>query len=364
MRNYWNIAAALALAAALSACAGAPQTAAPADRAAVWTAVDPVAAGWNAAALADVMAYAKAQKSTGFLIIQHGRVVAESYWPVPADATQFAASFVYGVTPVGATLEDVASQQKSFIAVLAGVAVDKGLLDLSKPASAYLGPGWSKAPAEAERAITVLNLLNMNSGLNEQFGFEAPAGTKFFYNTPVYAMLKPVLEKASGKSLDELTRAWMTEPLGMGETAWRKRPQSVAGASGNATGLVTTPRDTAKLGRLVLDGGLAPSGARVLSKGQLEAMLRPSATNPGYGRLWWLNGSPYWFNAGPNARRFEGPMIPSAPADLVAAQGAQDRKLYVSRSRDLIVVRMGQATPDGQRFNEELWRRLAAAMPK
>jgi hypothetical protein len=89
-------------------------------------------------------------------------------------------------------------------------------------------------------------------------------------------------------------------------------------------------------------------------------MFERTATNPAYGRLWWLNGGE--FSITPNGSRTDGPMIPSAPSDLVAAQGAQDRKLYVAPSRALIVVRLGQAAPDRD-FNEQLWRRLAAAMP-
>ena len=71
--------------------------------------------------------------------------------------------------------------------------LDKGLLDLSKPVSAYIGAGWSKASPEQEAAITVRNLMEMNSGLKENLSFDAAPDTKFFYNTPAYAIMKPVL---------------------------------------------------------------------------------------------------------------------------------------------------------------------------
>ncbi|MDZ4762061.1 MAG: serine hydrolase [Alphaproteobacteria bacterium] len=317
-------------------------------------------AGWNAAALAEVVTYAQSQKSTGFLIMENRRVIAQHTWPLPDDAATFRTNFVHGTAPDGALLEDVASQQKSFVAVLVGVAIDKGLLDIEKPVSAYVGAGWSKASVDQEAAIRVRHLLEMNSGLSEKLEFVSPAGSKFFYNTPAYAILKPVLEKASGLSLDDITRTWLTQPAGMADTAWRARNSSFAGA-GNPTGLVTTPQDVARLGQLVLDGGLAASGARVISKAQLDAMLAPTGANPSYARLWWLNGAPYSIGSGAGVR-VEGPLIPSAPKDLVAAQGAQDRKLYISSGRDLIVVRFGQAAPDRD-FNEQLWRRLAKAAP-
>ncbi|MDB5453640.1 MAG: beta-lactamase, partial [Caulobacteraceae bacterium] len=125
-------------------------------------------------------------------------------------------------------------------------------------------------------------------------------------------------------------------------------------------GLVTTPRDMVKLGQLVLDGGKAQDGRQVVSKTQLDALFKRTATNPAYGRLWWLNGSAYRIM--PTGRRIETALIPAAPADLVAALGAQDRKIYVVPSRKLIVVRTGQATPDRE-FDNALWTLIMKAAP-
>lgn len=324
-----------------------------------FSAVDPAKAGWNAAALADVAAYVQSQKTTGFLIVQDRKVIYEHNWPLGAGAAQFSANFTHGTDAHGALEEDVASAQKSFIAILAGVAIDKGLLDISKTVTSYLGPGWSKAAPEQEKSITVRNLMEMNSGLTEKLTYEAPAGTKFFYNTPAYAIMKPVLEKASGMKLDDLTRQWLTQPAGMTDTLWRLRPRVFSGV-GNPTGLYTTPRDMAKLGQLVLDNGKAADGKRVISAAQLAALFERSATNPAYGHFWWLNGSAYTLLPG-NART-QTTLIPAAPADLVAALGAQDRKIYIVRSRKLVVVRTGQAAPD-RGFNQQLWLRLMKAAP-
>ncbi len=322
--------------------------------------IDPAKAGWNAAALEELAAYVQSQKTTGLLIIQDRKVIYEHNWALPADSAAFAANFTHGTDASGALQEDVASAQKSFIAILTAVAIDKKLLDISKPVSAYIGEGWSKVQAEQEKAITVRNLLEMNSGLTDALAFQAAAGEKFHYNTPAYAILKPVLEKASGKPLDELTKTWLTEPAGMTNTLWRQRPGAFA-KSGNPTGLYTTPRDMAKLGQLVLDHGKAANGKRVVSAAQLAALFERSATNPAYGRLWWLNGSS--FTIRPAGARLETALIPAAPADLVAALGAQDRKIYVSASAKLIVVRTGQAASD-RGFDQEIWVRVKKAAPK
>ena len=316
-------------------------------------------ADWNAAALDDLAAWVQSQKTTGFLIVQDRKVIYEHNWPLPVEAANFARNFTHGTDAHGALQEDVASAQKSFIAVLAGIAIDQGLLDISKPVAAYTGAGWSKAAPEQEKLISVRNLLEMSSGLTEKLAFEALAGAKFFYNTPAYAIMKPVLEKASGRKLEELTRIWLTEPTGMADTLWRQRP-AVFSDAGNPTGLYTTPRDMAKLGQLVLDQGKAADGKRVISEVQLAALFGRSPTNPAYGRLWWLNGSAYAIRAG--GVRAETQLVPAAPSELVAALGAQDRKIYIVPGQKLVVVRTGQAAPD-RGFDQQLWLRLMKAVP-
>jgi CubicO group peptidase (beta-lactamase class C family) len=308
--------------------------------------------------LQSVLDYVANQKTTGFLVVQNGKTLVEQNWPLPADAEDFRVTFTYGKTADGALLEDVASQQKSFVSMLIAVAIDKGLIDVDKPVVDYIGAAWSKASPDQERAIRVIHLLNMASGLDERFGYVAPAGTQFFYNTPAYAVTKRVLAAAAKMPLERITHDWLTLPAGMANTAWRERPAAFANV-GNATGLVTCPRDVATFGQIVLDGGKAANGQRIVSEAALAAMFARSATNPSYGRLWWLNGGSETVRAG--GVKTPGPLIPSAAPDLVAALGALDRRLYVVPSRKLVVVRMGQAVPD-KGFDQQLWLRLSKAL--
>jgi CubicO group peptidase (beta-lactamase class C family) len=339
----------------LSGCAAAPE--APPQ------ATAPKAA-WNEAALAEVASYVQSQKTTGFLVIQDGKTLVEHYWPLGEDAAAraFRANFVHGDLPGGALREDVASQQKSLIALLVGVGVDKGLIDIERPVSDFIGSRWSKATPAQEREITVRHLLEMNSGLKENLTFDAPAGTKFFYNTPAYAFLKQVLEKAAGQELWIISQLWFTKVGDMHETGWEQRPAVFADV-GNPTGLVTSPANLAMMGQIILNRGRKPNGAQLISETQLDAIFAPTATNPAYGRLWWLNDGAYSINVGPNTPRREGRFIPSAPRDMLSALGAQDRKLFIVPSMKLIVVRTGQAAPD-RNFNDKLWQMLMKAAPQ
>lgn len=308
-------------------------------------------------AMQGVLDYVQGQRTTGFLVIRDRKVLVEENWPAPQDDPVFR-NFLYERTPEGALLEDVASQQKSFVAMLVAVAIDKGLLDIGRPVSDILGAGWSKASREQEAAIRVIDVLTMSSGLRPDFSWQAAPGTMFFYNTPVYAMTKAILAAVAKQSLETITREWLTVPAGMAHTSWRQRPAAF-GDVGNPTGLVTSPRDTARFGQIVLDSGLAASGQRIVSQSQIKAMFTRSATNPSYGHLWWLNGGAYKIK--PLALRSDGPLIPAAPADLVAALGALDRKLYIVPSRKLLVVRMGDAARDKD-FDQQLWARLMPAL--
>ena len=320
--------------------------------------VDP----WTGPALDELVRYVGAQRSTGLRIVDHGRCVVERHWPLPddADAAAFRAHFVHGTASDGTLLEDVASLQKSVVALLAAIAIDRGTLDPERAVSAYLGPGWSKASAPDEAAVSVRHLMEMNSGLSTRLVREAAPGTRFLYNTPAYAILKPVLEAAAGRSLDAITGAWLAGPVGLTDTGWRARPVGFVD-NGNPTGLVMTARDIARLGQLVLDRGVASDGTRVVSARQLDALFARTGTNPAYGRLWWLNGSDETIDVGDDAPVRAGPYVAAAPVDLVAARGAQDRRLFVVPSRRLVVVRTGRAAPDPG-FDEAIWARLDAAM--
>lgn len=322
-----------------------------------WAAPTPEAVRQAAptAEMSALLNYLRSHGTTGLVIIQDGHVLVDEAWPAPADDRVFA-NFVYGRTTDGDLLEDVASQQKSFVAVLVAIAIDKGLIDIESPVSTYLGAGWSRATPEQEGRIKVIDILTMSSGLDERFGYTAEPGTTFFYNTPVYAISKQIVAAAAGQSLETITHDWLTAPTGMADTGWRQRPAALASV-GNATGLVTTPHDVARFGLMVLHGGLAEDGTRVVSEARLAALFTRSAANPAYGQLWWLNGSDYTLRAA--AGRSAGQLIPAAPADLVAALGAFDRRLYVVPGKKLVVVRTGAATNDPA-FDQELWTRLNA----
>ena len=314
---------------------------------------------WDVGALDDLASYCRSQRTTGLLVVENRRTVLERNWAMPAGSELFERRYLHGTARDGALREDVASQQKSLVALLAAIAVDRGRLELELPVSHYIGRGWSRAEPVQEGAIVVRHLLEMCSGLDDALRFEAPAGTRHCYNTPAYALMLPVLEAAADQSIGALTLAWLTGPAGMADTAWCQRGDELASFLGNPRGLVTTPRDLVRLGQIVLEGGVAEDGAGLISAAGLAAMFRRTALHPAYGRLWWLNGGTHWIV--PNRGEGSGSLVPTAPADAVFALGSENRVLMVVPSQRLILVRLGQQAPDAD-LREKMASGLARAM--
>jgi CubicO group peptidase (beta-lactamase class C family) len=318
-----------------------------------WEHVEPAAAGWNKQAVLAALDLAGARHSTAVVILHKGKLMAERQWDLAQQKTS--ARFQFERTSDGQILEDVASAQKSVTAILVGIARHKALLSLDDPVAKYLGTGWSKASREQESRITIRHLATMSSGLTEALAYEAEPGTKWFYNTVAYQQLLRVLEKAAGKDINELTREWLTGPIGMQDSLWRGRGMGLMG-------FLSTARDLARFGLLIEAGGVWNGRPIVEDTRYLAECLRPSQEmNPAYGYLWWLNGHPVKRPQRPNAPK----LIPSAPDDLVAALGAMGRKVYVVRSLNLVVTRTGD-TPDApgqESFDEAFWKLLMKAAP-
>ena len=93
----------------------------------------------------------------------------------------------------------------------------------------------------------------------------------------------------------------------------------------------------------------------------LTARYTSQNLNLNYGFLTWLNGkSSHMLPTVQNV--FSGPLIPNAPADLFAALGKIDQKVYVVPSLNLVVLRMGNSaggvTESLSDFDNELWGKL------
>ncbi|WP_332913434.1 hypothetical protein [Algoriphagus boritolerans] len=94
----------------------------------------------------------------------------------------------------------------------------------------------------------------------------------------------------------------------------------------------STARSMARFGILALNKGKWEEDQVIDEEFFTESIGSSQNLNPSYGYLWWLNGKTRYMLPGSQST-FTGPLIPAAPADLYAAMGAEDQRLYVIPSK-------------------------------
>ena len=320
-----------------------------------WATVAPASLGWCPDRLAALLDYAGSRRTDALLIVHDGRLVVEKYYGTyTAESTHY-----------------WASAGKSLVATLVGLAQQDKMLSLDEPTARLLGAGWTTAPPAKEALITIRHQLSMTTGLDDNLpatpqvpdpdnclappclAYRADAGTRWAYHNAPYRLLQNVVAQASGLTFNQYTRQRLTTSLGM-SGVWLDYTY------------YSRARDMARFGLFIAARGSWAGTPILTDAAYFRAMTTPSQTlNPSYGYLWWLNGQPNYRLPGPQQVTFPGPLIPAAPADLLAALGRDDQKIYVVPSLRLVVVRQGASagasiSQAASSFDNELWTRIMA----
>jgi CubicO group peptidase (beta-lactamase class C family) len=301
-----------------------------------------VAEGLEPAALRTAAAYSARHGGTSFLVIQHGRTVLEQY---PAGGSEKTPRRIYSGT-------------KAFWNLAALAAEQDGLLNLDEPVANTIA-SWRRDPSKAR--VTLRQLLDFSSGLAPGFSLQndiprdrdkmaiglplvADPGAAFIYGPAALQVFHQVLKtKLRPQSPRNHLDRRVLRRLGLGPQRY------LLDRAGNpllAAGFMLTPRQWAKMGRLVLERG------RPVVKPELLAQSwRGSSANGAFSLGWWNN------RAAPEGREVDieemleakwaqqnwrdACLCRAAPNDLVACIGSRHQRLYVIPSLDLIVVRNG-----------------------
>lgn len=253
------------------------------------------------------------------------------------------------------------SVAKSFIAILVGVAVQRGLIKSidDRVADYALDDGYA---SEQNAPITWRNLLELTSewqgtlfdrpdsvDWNRQVGATTdgnadkgaartikPAGTYFEYNdVRVNRLALSLLQVFKDELGTVLEREIMAHLPGSDQWRWNgyinswvnvegRWLQSVSGGGHWGGGMVINSEDLLRVGQLMLNQGRGPDGQQLVAADWVKAMMTPSANNPNYGLLWWLN----------TARTLH----PAASDTSVFAQGAGGHVIWIDPAQDLVVV--------------------------
>lgn len=295
--------------------------------------------------------YSRDHDGLAFLVYERGELVYSSYQD--------------GFKPDDATL--IYSGTKSFSCALTVAAIDDGLLDGFDENVSQTLSAWADDPRKSK--ITVRHMLQFVTGLEKSFGAinfgfaddkyrvaieraaEHDPGSYYLYD-PVHLTTFGAffLQKTGEDPVDYMERR-IFKPIGMTYVDWKRDD---AGHPFLSRGAKLTADNWAKFGHLIKDRG-AYGGEQILNDALLQECFEAGPDFPGYGMTWWMNvpiGT--WADRIPNDQvpidpldqaSSEAMMTPRAPADLIAAAGHKDNRLYISRSADLVVVRLG----DGDR---------------
>ena len=334
-----------------------------------WKTLDADSLGWNTTELNALTGFLESSKTRAFLVLYRGHMVIEFYnglndWDTKAETVEFDENSRWYWASAG----------KSLTSFLAGIAQDKGLLDISNKTSVYLGDSWSSVPPDKQELITVKDHLSMTTGLDERVQDDTPddrvdddctepeclqyrvdAGTRWMYHNAPYNLLDEIIASASGNTYGDFSATYLENPIGMmGE--WRIEEEY-------NTIYWSTARDAARFGLLMLNNG-AWNGNPILGDDDyFNAMISTSQNeNPAYGLLWWLN------KEGPKVQgsgRFSADFYtPNAPAQMFSAVGLNGQIINVVPEIDLVVVRFGELDNTNEKaLNDAIWKYLKAVLP-
>ena len=341
----------------------------------IWQAIPPRDAGFDADGLAQAIAYANAHECTWprSMYLASGEFVGTAYVEEKPPFNEVIGEVrprggVNGLILRGGRIvaewgdtrrvDMTFSVAKSYIALVAGIAFDRGLISpddrvaadqfddgfvsphnstitwrhLLQQTSEWQGTLWGKPDSVDHNRQAGLTHDNRAKGTLRAL---RPPGTHFEYNDVRVNRLSLSLMRLLRRPLPEVLREAIMAPIGASHSwEWRgyrnstieidgKPMESVSGGGHWGGGLFVSSRDHARVGQLVLRDG-SWHGRQLVSAQWLRELATPSAANPNYGFLWWLN----------TGRK----LVPSASESSIFAMGGGQNVIWIDRTRDLVVV--------------------------
>lgn len=224
---------------------------------------------------------------------------------------------------------NIKSVSKTIVALLTGIAIDRGIIE--GPDQRVL-PLLDKDPFGDDRDnLTIEHLLTMQTGLSSTSGINYGAwvnsdnwvdyalnrplvdsvGGRFIYSTGGWHILGAALTQASGHNLHRLAQDWLGNPLNIVIPPWITDPQ---GRYMGGNEMAISPLGLARIGDMVLNGGKI-DGQEVVSENWLEMSWEPRGLSPFsgdfYGYGWFL--TEYAGQKAVYARGYGGQMLVLVP---------------------------------------------------
>lgn len=222
------------------------------------------------------------------LIIRNGKLLAEAYCRDKSERDQF---------------HPIQSATKSITSLLIGIAIDKGLIESVNQTVYHFIPEYFDNDVR-KREITLHHVLTMETGLDfdndtqtaELFYSEGSSleyvlrqnlifspGTDWYYGDGNPQLLSGIIQKVSGKTEEQFAKENLFSHLGIYNYQWEKHGD---GLTFGAFGLWLTPRDMAKIGKLMVQNGMWNS-EQIVSEEWIAESTRLQSSHHIYGYYWY-----------------------------------------------------------------------------
>jgi CubicO group peptidase (beta-lactamase class C family) len=255
---------------------------------------------YNKIAMPELLAAQHARlHSIAYLVIKNDSIRFEKYWE-GYDSAKLSGSF---------------SMAKTFVSIMAGIAIDEGKIkSIDQPVADFLPEFKSGENSK----VTIRHLLTMSSGLNWDESYANPLSktTEAYYGNDLHKVIADlkvvdppgkifkylsgntqvlafVLKKATGKTLSEYASEKLWKPMGADHAAlWNL--DKADGMEKAYCCFYSNARDFARFGKLYLNKGKW-GDRQLVSEKYVEASLKPAdlkydngQKNSCYGFSWWL----------------------------------------------------------------------------
>ncbi|MBI2302704.1 MAG: serine hydrolase, partial [Armatimonadetes bacterium] len=229
-----------------------------------------------------------------FMLLRHGRVVAEGWWEPyqPADPHM------------------LFSLSKSFTSTAAGFAIAEGLLTADDPVVLFFPEDLPNPVSPNLAAMRVRHLLSMSTGHAEDTlgpvvrstdgnwvrsflacPVEHKPGTHFLYNSGATYLVSAIVQSLTGQTVLDWLTPRLLDPLGITGAFWESCPR---GINTGGWGLNLKTEDIARFGQLYLHDGLW-EGRRILPAGWVAEATRKHVPNGDDPESDWCQGYGYQF---------------------------------------------------------------------
>lgn len=290
------------------------------------------------------------------IVVRNGRLVLERYF----DGEDNARGKPLGMVSFKSdTLHDLRSASKSIVGLLYGIALAAGRVPPPEQPLAQSFPEYADLFSDSGRSRwTVHHVLSMTMGAdwdelsipytdpaNSEIAMDrAPDRYRYVLERPIVmepgkrwtycggatALLGRIIAKGTGKSLGDFAREVLFDPLGMGPIDW------FTGRDGEliaASGIRMLPRDLAKVGQLMLRGGVWNGRVVVPAEWIARCMspVVPIDEVREYGYHWYLGRIGFETPTAPRWNR-------SRLERYQSAAGNGGQRLIVFPGLDLVVV--------------------------